>query len=314
LYILSFLSPKEICDISLVNSTWKAYTDDNYLWQSKFKDRWGCINSENWMFLYNLNWKDIFRMKYQLEKQWAVENPFLTAINTTDKLHKLIKKTHIIEQFLNNSKNIGQFEDLFHCFLYEEYTSIFRLMSSPPILKNYARRLVTHSQSLKKRQKLRESEKLVIKAINACELIHKKTNTNENEPANYQGFGQTWANSLMCLAQIQQDIYGDSAKADEYYLNAQKILLLQPEKDVYRAFNLACIFSLCNQPDQCKKWLEEAYTQRNLSIEWLEEETDFRNVENLSWYRALVSKLKDDHRRKIERESKKKKSSNCIIC
>lgn len=259
--------------------------------------------------------KDIFKIRYKMEKQWLVEKPYLIdnpVDNKYVKLNKLVKRTYAWEQFLNNTKNV-QFEDVYHSFLYEEYASIFKMVNSPTISRNYARHLVTHSQSLRKRQKMREAEKLIIKAINLCEQIHQKTNTNEKEAANYQGYGQTWANSLMCLGQIKLDIYGDAAKADEYFLKAQKILLLQPEKDVYRAFNLACIYSMCNQPDQCQKWLEEAYNQRNFSIEWLEEETDLKNVEHLPWYQNLLAKLKEDHRRKLERESKGKKG-NCIIC
>jgi len=97
-----------------------------------------------------------------------------------------------------------------------------------------------------------------------------------------------WSSSLVGLS------YNASAKnkltllksAEEKSIEAEKL------KPGAGSCNLACIASLRNQVNECKKWLARAEKYNELTdINWLKTETDFDNVRDKPWFRNIIESL-----------------------
>lgn len=121
LYILSFLSVKEILKVSRLNRFFLNFTDDSSLWKNLYlKDFGDCGSSEdkNWKLLYmkaylfpnikngfyNFNEKASEKLTEILGSKWILPNGLLDYVGLTNKIEET-KISAIVRLVRNTLKN-----------------------------------------------------------------------------------------------------------------------------------------------------------------------------------------------------------------
>ncbi len=92
-------------------------------------------------------------------------------------------------------------------------------------------------------------------------------------------------------------IYHDGATTDDERMEQALGMFQQAEKiqPGIAAYNLACIYSLRNDPEECKKSLEVARENDELPpLEDVENDADLANVSQLEWFIEFVTPADED--------------------
>lgn len=81
-----------------------------------------------------------------------------------------------------------------------------------------------------------------------------------------------------------------------FYFNAAKDMLLRArnrkQRTLNETYNLACIYCLENNVEECKKWLEIAREEESLPpAAYLEKDPDFTNIRDCPWFLDLIKNV-----------------------
>jgi len=232
-------------------------------------------------------------------------------------LRSTIERCNALESMIN-SRDVcrPEIRDSLHAFLYSEYATVRQQTRDKFewVVRNYARRLASHAQELRRDKRFSEAKRLVSLCVDICEKLTDTKPGGESPQRVFQAVGVTWAAALVTAGMIELQAHNDRQKADEHFLMAQKLYLRLPDQHPYKAFNLACIYSICEQPQDCYKWLDECYQQGNLTLQWFADETDFENVRNCKWFSELLAKVAERDRERVQRElAARQASERCSV-
>ncbi|KAH3762570.1 hypothetical protein Pelo_5531 [Pelomyxa schiedti] len=93
----------------------------------------------------------------------------------------------------------------------------------------------------------------------------------------------------------------DQQAAQDHF--AEAISLFKMMKNRYLAsYNIACVYSIVNNSEKCKKWVFRALEYPHTSVQSLEEDPDFANVRGQEWFQNIIEQLRSAGR--LEMRSK----------
>jgi tetratricopeptide (TPR) repeat protein len=112
-----------------------------------------------------------------------------------------------------------------------------------------------------------------------------------------------WGAALMAQARNKSD-----KQAESLYVEAkEKIAAAEALEPGSAAYNLACIHSLRGEPEECRKFLEQAQQGGNLPPKkHLETDKDLDNVKEEKWFQAFLKEISEiEHSKKVSSPSLK---------
>lgn len=129
------------------------------------------------------------------------------------------------------------------------------------------------------KQASRNSEKYknINKALESLRTAHKI------KPDDY--------NVIDGIGNVYLELYSVECK-EEYLINALEVLKPLETKQPSKAYNLACVYALMGEFNECKDCLERAFSAGTLPLKsHMLEDRDLRHVHEEEWFKKLVSKV-----------------------